>query len=152
MSPPPDHSHRHDRHYREGQQRQAPVGEEHHPDDAGQDQDIAHDPDQAVGEHVVDDAHIVLQAGHDRPDPAPVDVPDTQPLQVPEEGRAQIEDDPLADPGRQVRLAVIGAEPEQDGGKEDGHQEIERRNSGTPEESPAGVRIDDVQPEPEEVG
>ena len=50
-------------------------------------------------------ADVVLDAGHDRADAAPVDIADAEPLQVAEHLVADVEDDPVAEPGDLVVLA-----------------------------------------------
>ena len=124
--PPVDHHRGHDREDAEGKQGELPVGDQHDDHDADQDEEIGDDAGDAVREQLVDDADVVLDPGHDRADAALVQVADAQRLEVAEHRVAQVEDDPVADPGGEVELAPHREEANDEGEDERDSDDVER--------------------------
>ncbi len=117
---PDTHDHHHDRQHKEAQQRQLPVREQHDRDDADEHQCVADNADNGVGEHLLDDGDIVLDARHHRADAAPVDIRDAEVLEVPEHAVSHVVHDPLPKPLGGEVLAPVRQEPQD-------HQHDERR-------------------------
>ena len=92
------------RQHGEGQQRQPPTDGEHDSGHDGEHEEVVHDGQNAVGEHVVDGVHVGGEARDQAADGMNVKEADMHALHVAEDVAAQIEHDLLAGPLHQVNL------------------------------------------------
>src|SRR5690606_29123016 len=94
-------------------------------DDAGQNGDAADHSRHAVVEELVDAADVVLDPAHQRADAAPVDVADAERLQMTEHPVPQVEHDPVAEPGDDIKFTPGGEEAHHEGDQEGDAQQVD---------------------------
>ena len=85
---------------------EAEVQEQHHGDHPGERDDVAQDGDRPGREHLADRLHVAQDSRHDAPDGVPVEERGREALDVGEEGGAQVVDDALTGPCREVDLRI----------------------------------------------
>ena len=119
-----DDEQRQDRHHRE---RQPPVEQEQDDRRADQRQRVLDQAGEPVRDELVERLDVVREAADDHARAVALVEAEGEPLQVAEEARAEVGEDPLADPAREVGLRV-GHPPACDArGEEEGDDDVEPR-------------------------
>ncbi len=86
----------------------------------------------AVGHELVERLDVVREPRDDRARPVALVEAERQPSEVAEEPQAQVGEDALAHPARQVRLAEAGRPADDAGGQERQHDPSEQRRGRRP--------------------
>jgi hypothetical protein len=113
-----DHQRRDHGQDREGQ---APVEQEEHDDRAAEHERVLDERGESVRHELIESLDVVRQAADQDAGAVALVEAEGQPLQVAEEVVAQVGEDPLARPPREVRLGVRADDPEEAGADERRH-------------------------------